>query len=709
MIKRMKTQIFLQRFVVMLIAIMPILSPLFVEYGWVSVQAEHMKTVWGVVGVFVAITLFIFIKINKESVGLVKNKFLMPMWLFIIWCFITILWVEDGYLAAIMLAQFVSFVLIFTLMVNLFINTNISKYLSISLMISMIFVSIVGLLQYYFPDNWNLQHVFMQTASPGSTFVNKNMASHFMVMVLPFPLILLLSTKLKMRVVFYSVALIIGSWFVLNTNARQAYLAIFLEIMLFMIFIFLDVYKNNVNSFFKKINLQAFKGVSLILVLLSLLILSNLTPEGFNLEKSSKLKKIQTISLADGSARIPAWRNTIETIIENPILGVGIGQWPSKYPLYYDRVMQDALFNEQARLKRLHNDYLEIFANVGVIGFSMLLWLVYVTINSIWKILKDVKNKNRVYTLGFTMGLLGFSVVAMFSFPVRVYLPAFFVFVYLAVIFINSTNHYKYYPIIINQNRKNAKIYFLISLMMTVYIATFSYKWFLSEYHFNNASVLHKAEMNKPAFSAAIKSLEYNNWSPKNYGKVAEILISLDHKEEAIVYLKKLIDISPFNTNALLMLSTIYELNDKDMERSVLEFILSFDPKNVQALSFLVKNLSSSDRGGDAAIIYKRLKNSFEYFKNRDNFGPYHQLVGYVATSVADYKYAKYIYTEAVERYPTAENYYNLATLEYDHLRNYKKGIFYAKKALEIDPNMNKNKEVRSLIELHEVGTKSNL
>jgi tetratricopeptide (TPR) repeat protein len=449
--------------------------------------------------------------------------------------------------------------------------------------------------------------------------------------------------------------------------------------------------------------------VSLILVLLSLLILSNLTPEGLNLEKSSKLKKIQTISLADGSARIPAWRNTIEMIIENPILGVGIGQWPSKYPLYYDRVMQDALFNEQARLKRLHNDYLEIFANVGVIGFSMLLWLVYVTINSIWKILKDVKNKNRVYTLGFTMGLLGFSVVAMFSFPVRVYLPAFFVFVYLAVIFINSTNHYKYYPIIINQNRKNAKIYFLISLMMTVYIATFSYKWFLSEYHFNNASVLHKAEMNKPAFSAAIKSLEYNNWSPKNYGKVAEILISLDHKEEAIVYLKKLIDISPFNTNALLMLSTIYELNDKDMERNVLEFILSFDPKNVQALSFLVKNLSSSDRGSDAAIIYKRLKNSFEYFKNRDNFGPYHQLVGYVATSVADYKYAKYIYTEAVERYPTAENYYNLATLEYDHLRNYKKGIFYAKKALEIDPNMNKNKEVRSLIELHEVGTKSNL
>ena len=157
------------------------------------------------------------------------------------------------------------------------------------------------------------------------------------------------------------------------------------------------------------------------------------------------------------------------------------------------------------------------------------------------------------------------------------------------------------------------------------------------------------------------------------------------------------------------MLSTIYELNDKDMERNVLEFILSFDLKNVQALSFLVKNLTSSDRGSDAAIIYKRLKNSFEYFKNRDNFGPYHQLVGYVATSVADYKYAKYIYTEAVERYPTAENYYNLATLEYDHLRNYKKGIFYAKKALEIDPNMNKNKEVRSLIELHEVGTKSNL
>ena len=393
-------------------------------------------------------------------------------------------------------------------------------------------------------------------------------------------------------------------------------------------------------------------------------------------------------------------------IVENPILGVGIGQWPQKYPLYYDRVMKDVLFNETYRLKRLHNDYLEILANVGAIGFFILLWLVYIVIKSILVTLKDVDNKYRVYILGFTMGLLGFSIVAMFSFPIRVYLPAFLVFVYLAVIFLYSGIDHKFYLFSFDYKKKYTKLLLLIIITLTTYVSIFSIKWLLSEYHYNNAYLLHKVKVDDIALSASIKALNYNSWSPKNYGKTAEILIGLDHKEEAIAYLKKLIDISPFNTNALLMLSTIYELSDKQMERKVLEFILSFDSRNVQALSFLVKNLSSSQRGKDAAIVYRRLQNSFEYFKGRTNFGPYHQLVGYVSMSVGDYKYAKYIYNDAIEKFPTEENYYNLAVLEYDHLKNYNKGIFYAKKALEINPNMPKNKKIKNLINKYESSIK---
>ena len=253
------TQNILQRFIVLLIAIMPILTPVFIEYGWFSVQAENIKTAWGVIGSFIAIALFLLVKSNTGELNLIKSSFLTPIWIFISWCFVTLLWVEDGYLATIMLAQFFSYALIFTLIVNLFFETNFVKRLPKALLVSMFFISVIGLLQYYFPDNWHIQHIFMQTATPGSTFVNKNMASHFMVMVLPFSLILLLMATQKKKVILYSVVLVVGMWFLINIAARQAYVAIFLEILLFLIFIVLDFYKNKNKAFLKDISLKTFK------------------------------------------------------------------------------------------------------------------------------------------------------------------------------------------------------------------------------------------------------------------------------------------------------------------------------------------------------------------------------------------------------------------------------------------------------------------
>ena len=141
------------------------------------------------------------------------------------------------------------------------------------------------------------------------------------------------------------------------------------------------------------------------------------------------------------------------------------------------------------------------------------------------------------------------------------------------------------------------------------------------------------------------------------------------------------------------------------MERKVLEFILDFDPKNVNALSFLAKNLAVNGRGEDAAIVYTRLKKSFEYFKDRSNFGPYHHNVGFIAISVGDYKYAEYIYKDAIEKFPTAENFYKMAILKYDYFKNYKEGVIFAKKALEIDPNFTNNKEIKELIKKYESST----
>ena len=448
------------------------------------------------------------------------------------------------------------------------------------------------------------------------------------------------------------------------------------------------------------------KKIALIGVVISLTLVSNLTNKGWDFSFGDKANKIQDISVEGGSIRYPAWVNTIEMIKDNPVVGVGVGQWPQAYPLCYDRVMKDTIFNEKIKLKRLHNEYLETFANVGLVGYLFLIWLLFLIGKKVLGVLSDIDNPYRIYILGISLSLVGFSIVAMFSFPIRVYLPAFLVFIYFSIIFLSTHDFALKNNTIKYKSIRTIYIGLITAVLLTIFSTYFSYRWIMSDYHFNNANILNKMSMHTQALSAGLKALEYNNWPSKYYLKVAEILMTIGEGEKAIPYLKKVVDISPFNTGALLGIAHIYSnsrhIDKARKERAVLEFVLSFDPKNVVALSYLVKNLASNERGEDAVIVYERLKIAFEYFKNRINFGPYHHNVGFISTFVGDYKYAKYINEDAIDRFPTAKNYHNMAILEYDFLKNHKKGVEFARKALKIDPDMSGNEEVKTLIEKYE-------
>jgi tetratricopeptide (TPR) repeat protein len=691
---------------------MPFLAPVRPDLGWINASPENMKTAWGVACTTMLFTMWLISQYKEGEFRVVKTNLYLPIFGFIVWSFITLFWVEDGYLASIMLSQFISYAFIFFVVINIIKKTEVIKILNV-LIALMSIVSIIGLAQYYFSDIHSVKYLFAQTAGPGSTFANKNMASHFIVMTLPLAFVLLLSARDKFNIVIYSIASSIGSWFLIYTFARQAYVAMSVELFILLLVIVLDYWKNKNNSLLKTTVLKRSKGIALITILLLLSLAANFTDKGWGSELNSNLKTDKILSIVDtkNNPRFPAWRNTIEMIKEHPITGVGVGQWGETYPLYYDRVMNDVIFNEKTQLRRLHNDYLEMFANFGLIGYLFLLWLLYLIAKIVLLALTNKSNEYRNIVLAVTLGLTGFSVVAMFSFPVRVYLPAFLVFVYISLLF-NLDDSCKKSFVIIKLRGKVLKLFLFLSILagsISVFASKYAYDWLIAEHHALNASALIILKKYNLAVNSSLEALLYNKKSPVYYFMVGSSLLNLNRPKDSIFFLKKAIDISPFNTRALLQLAVAYQskpTQDLEMERKVLEFILSFDPKNVNALSYLVKNLSINNRGRDAAIVYKRLKHYFEHFNGRSNFGPYHAIVGLTAISVGDYKYAQYIYKDAIKQLPSAQNYYNLAILEYDYLKNYKNGVDLAKKSLAIDPNIPRHKEMKLLIEKYESITK---
>ena len=119
-------------------------------------------------------------------------------------------------------------------------------------------------------------------------------------------------------------------------------------------------------------------------------------------------------------------------IKDRPLVGVGVGQWPVIYPLYYDKAMLDIIFNENTGLRHLHNEYLEMFANFGAIGYAFLLWILINSILMIFRLLTLKFDKRKIYIFAVVLSLLGFLVESFFSFPIKAYYPMLFVMVLLA-------------------------------------------------------------------------------------------------------------------------------------------------------------------------------------------------------------------------------------------------------------------------------------
>lgn len=694
---------FLYKYLVFLVALMPFMAPSDLESS-LLISPIEMKTALGIFTATSGMFIWLLVAYSNKKIYISDNSLYWPILGFVAWSFVSLLWVENGYLAAIMLVQFVAISLIFLLTVNVFKNNRRIDGFIILITVSLTLISVIGLLQYYLFDIDTIKHFFVQIASPASTFGNKNFASHFLVMVLPLNFVLILLSKNSRQIALYSIFLAISAWFLIYTVARQAYVAITVELLVLFLFFALDKWKNRDKALLETIGNKKIKGVAIVFILVFLIFAANFTNQGFNVESysNSKIEKIQSISVDEHNPRLPAWRNTIEMIKDHPIIGVGVGQWQAKYPLYYDRVMKDIIFNESTRLKRLHNDYLEMFANVGMIGYVFLLWISWLMIKMVWHILRDCNNDYRVQVLGLTLGVIGFLVVSIFSFPIRVFFPAFLLFVFIGIIVSISSNSVTFYF----DKNKHAILIVAIGIL-SVFMTWKSLNWVYAR-HFNVVSAsLQLYDEDEIAVKKGLKSLDLNSMAPEYFYTTGRALYRVGKLDDAILYYKRAVDISPFNTLVLLDMAIAYkDSKDFSMERKILSFILRFDPRNVQASARLVDNLSAAKLFDKATIVYKNMKSNFEYFKERSNFGPYHHDLALTARLVRDYQYMEYIYKDLTKRLPAAENYAKLAATQFYFLNNKPEGIKNYKKAIGLDSKVVNHKLIIDLINKHESSDK---
>lgn len=114
-----------------------------------------------------------------------------------------------------------------------------------------------------------------------------------------------------------------------------------------------------------------------------------------------------SFNLNEGSnqGRLAIWRESFNVFLKNPILGVGLGNYPLTTDPYID----------YRSPVTSHNLYLDILAETGIFGLAAWLWFIAAAAKAAWRKMKSVQKEDWIVGLGALGALVYFSVHSFFE------------------------------------------------------------------------------------------------------------------------------------------------------------------------------------------------------------------------------------------------------------------------------------------------------
>lgn len=131
-----------------------------------------------------------------------------------------------------------------------------------------------------------------------------------------------------------------------------------------------------------------------------------------------KLKgEFETVSDGGVNRRL-IWNSTLKMIESEPVVGIGFGGYSVAIPRFDTS-------GGKYRLQQAHNDYLEILANGGIIGFALFAWFGVIVVRRISKNIWSRDRLRQASCFGAAIGIFGVLIHSFVDFGLHVNVNAF--------------------------------------------------------------------------------------------------------------------------------------------------------------------------------------------------------------------------------------------------------------------------------------------
>lgn len=220
---------------------------------------------------------------------------------------------------------------------------------------------------------------------PGGIFSNSNSLGGVLILITPLWIALAIchpQKSIRRISALLSILFVIG---IVMSNARASMLGLAFSIILFSV----------LNKKIRQITICL--GI-VVVIALSLPAVRTLISVGLRMDRGT-------------SARTEVWANTLNMILQHPLLGIGPGNYPAEYMKYYATAAETGFFGE---MPHAHNFILDMTARLGIPGLIIALILYIFPIVLVFKILKKImsfEDKWIIYgIMGSLFALYGFSI-----------------------------------------------------------------------------------------------------------------------------------------------------------------------------------------------------------------------------------------------------------------------------------------------------------
>ena len=265
---------------------------------------------------------------------------------------------------------------------------QVNNFLSAVLIISVI-VAVHAAFQYMgFDFLWFMFPSGASFSRAASVFGNADFLGGYLAIVFPVAFSLFLYRKKKL---LFGISCAIIFFSLLLTYTRSAWISWGLS-LIFLIVI-LGVVRKDVIS----------KNVKWLLGGICALILMAVT---LNFIKGnaifSRLSTIFSVHDYNAQVRFGLWNTALQIFKTSPVIGVGFDN-----------------FKIIAQGCRIHNEYLQLLAETGVIGLTAFAFFIYAYFSAVFKNIKNISPYRQVLCMGMTAGVLAMLIDSIFCFPLH--------------------------------------------------------------------------------------------------------------------------------------------------------------------------------------------------------------------------------------------------------------------------------------------------